>query len=345
MTASVLTGYVIVPLFGVLICLAPLTTRPTVRFGVRVPPEHATDAVILRQRRDYQWRTALVAICATAVVIAVNSRSSGWPSRVILLGEIAVDFGCYWLARRRIAKVKADESWFAGRRQTVVADTSWRTDPQPFPVGWLLPAVAVIAATVVIGVLRYPQLDPRPSAVSAFGVVGAQVYVTGVWAALLLLVHRARPDIDTADPAASLRGYRKALGAFARGALILLAGLDASLLLHGLQLWQVAVLPGGTVLVVLPFVLALVAFLGIAVRAGWERARTASRTGGADRDDDRFWKAGLVYVNRDDPAVLVSARFAFGWTVNLGNRTGWLLVAGFLAVPAGLVIIRFATGS
>jgi len=25
-----------------------------------------------------------------------------------------------------------------------------------------------------------------------------------------------------------------------------------------------------------------------------------------NRDDDRFWKGGLIYVNRDDPAIMAS---------------------------------------
>jgi uncharacterized membrane protein len=63
-----------------------------------------------------------------------------------------------------------------------------------------------------------------------------------------------------------------------------------------------------------------------------------------DWDDDRFWKGGLVYVNRDDPAIMVGSRFGFGWTFNLGNPTAWLVVAGILAAPAGLAVIRAVAG-
>jgi uncharacterized membrane protein len=66
--------------------------------------------------------------------------------------------GCFWVARRKIAAVKNADGWFAGLRQTVVTDTSWRTDPPRFPVRWLIPALAVIAATVAVGALRYPGL-------------------------------------------------------------------------------------------------------------------------------------------------------------------------------------------
>ncbi len=56
MTPAALTGYVLVPLFGALMCAAPTVTRPTLQFGVRVPPAHIGAAVIRRERRAY-YRT------------------------------------------------------------------------------------------------------------------------------------------------------------------------------------------------------------------------------------------------------------------------------------------------
>ena len=39
-----------------------------------------------------------------------------------------------------------------------------------------------------------------------------------------------------------------------------------------------------------------------------------ARRGGTDRDDDRFWKAGLVYLNRSGLAIMVASRLGVGWT-------------------------------
>lgn len=57
-------------------------------------------------------------------------------------------------------------------------------------------------------------------------------------------------------------------------------------------------------------------------------------------DDDRFWKGGLIYLNRDDPSFLVPKRFGVGWTINAGHPAGIaffvgvaLLVVGSLALP------------
>lgn len=354
MSAAVLVGDVMVLLFGGFMCVGPLVTRPSLRFGVRVPPGYAEAPVIRRERRAYQWRSILVAIGALAALIALGGHTSRWPSRVILITEVGADLGCFWWAHHQIAKVKSAEGWFAGRRQTVVADTSWRGEPEAFPARWLLPAVAVIAATVIVGVLRYPHLpayltrgDHRvaTSPASAFAVVVGQLYATGLWTGLLVLVYRSRPDLDTADPAASLRSYRKALGAFGRAGLILLACVDASVLLFALHLWHVLHLSGGAnLLVALPVAAGLAGFLVTVVGAGRAPARTVAGAQATDRDDDRYWKGGIVYANLDDPALLVGARVAFGWTVNLGNPIAWLLVAGFLTLPAGLVIVKVATG-
>jgi uncharacterized membrane protein len=52
-----------------------------------------------------------------------------------------------------------------------------------------------------------------------------------------------------------------------------------------------------------------------------------------DRTDDRNWKAGMFYVNRDDPALLVEKRFGIGYTLNFGHPGSWLLLVGIVVVP------------
>ena len=53
MSAAVLVGDVVVVLFGAFMCVGPLVTRPSLQFGVRVPPGYAKAPVIRRERRAY----------------------------------------------------------------------------------------------------------------------------------------------------------------------------------------------------------------------------------------------------------------------------------------------------
>jgi uncharacterized membrane protein len=344
---------------GALICSLPALSRPTLQFGVRVPRERAGAPVIRRERRAYYWRTAAIAACCTVAAVTVQGYAS-WVPRIILLPELAAGYGCFCIARRKIAAVKNADNWFAGLRQTVVTDTSWRTDPPRFPVRWLMPALIVIAVTVTVGALRYPGLPAHivtgsghrvpKSAVSVL-IVAGQLYFTLVYSGLMLIVHRSRPDIEAADPVASTLRYRRFLGAFTRALLTMAALADASLLLIALRDWQVYRLAdAGRMLPVLPFVAGVLLLAAVAARTGQGGSRLngnvrgVALAAGTDRDDDRFWKGGLLYVNRDDPALVVGARFGFGWALNFGNPVAWLLIAGFVAVWAGLAVIGAAAG-
>jgi uncharacterized membrane protein len=364
MTTGSLSGEVMVSFFAATMCLAPAITRPTVPFGVRVPPERANATVIRDERRAYYGRTAVIGACCIILVVLLRDHGSWWLSRIILLLELAADFGCYLIARNRIAAVKQAERWYAGHRQVVATDTSWRTDPPRFPVRWLIPALAVIAVTVLVGTLRYPDLPARVTAgghlvpksvVSVFAIVAAQIYVTVLWTGLMLIVYRSRPDIEAADAAGSTRRYRRFLAACTRAFLTLLALVDLTLLLAALRNWGVYRLSGvGSALPVLPFAVGLLVLTLVTFRVGQGGSRLPSdgdggRGGygpaaGVDRDDDRFWKAGLIYVNRDDPAILVGARFGVGWTFNLANPMAWLIIAGIVATPAGLAALAAAAG-
>lgn len=364
MTPSALAGDVVVAVFGVLMCTVPAVTRRTVPFGVRVPPAHADAPVIRRERRAYFWRSAAVAVCCTALAFSLPGSGPGLLSRVVLLLEIAANVICFRLARGKIIEAKTTEGWFTGLRPSVVADTSWRTQPQRFPVRWLIPAASVIAATIVIGIVRYPHLPaylenglvalggrrvPR-SPVSAFALVISQLYVTCIGTGLMALVYRSRPDIDAADPTATLPRYRRLLDAYTRAVLTMLALIDLTFLLAALQLWQLYHLRGASAaLAVVPALAGLLILVTVAIRAGRNRIRPtgSGQPAGpvaAGPDDDRFWRVGLLYINRADPAVVVPDRVGVGWTLNLGNPVAWLIIGGIVAAVAGLAVIGVAAG-
>jgi uncharacterized membrane protein len=181
--------------------------------------------------------------------------------------------------------------------------------------------------------------------------VAGQLYFTAVYSGLMLIVYRSRPDIDAADPAASTLRYRRFLAVITRALLTLVTLIDTTLLLVALPDWQVYRLSGiGRALPVLPFAVGVLLLGAVAARAGQGGSRLNSNVrglvlaAGTDRDDDRFWKAGLLYVNRDDPAIVVGARFGVGWILNFGNPVAWLLIAGTFAAWAGLAVLGAAAG-
>ena len=55
-----------------------------------------------------------------------------------------------------------------------------------------------------------------------------------------------------------------------------------------------------------------------------------------DRTEDRFWKLGVFYFNRNDPSVMVERRFGIGYTVNFARPVAWVIA--LLPVLALIVI-------
>ncbi|MET4563134.1 putative membrane protein [Lysinibacillus parviboronicapiens] len=53
--------------------------------------------------------------------------------------------------------------------------------------------------------------------------------------------------------------------------------------------------------------------------------------------DDRYWKWGIFYINKDDSALLIQKKFGVGWTVNFGNK--WSVVVVLLILLPILLII------
>jgi uncharacterized membrane protein len=100
MSAARLFAEVTVPFFAVMLCLAPAVTRPTVPFGVRVPPERARATVIRHERHAYYWRTAVIGACCIVAAVLLQDYGSWWLTRIILLLEVAGDLGCFSIARK-----------------------------------------------------------------------------------------------------------------------------------------------------------------------------------------------------------------------------------------------------
>jgi uncharacterized membrane protein len=239
-----------------------------------------------------------------------------------------------------------------------VADTSLRTDPERYPWPWGVPAILLTAGTVVAAVVEYPRMPPElpthfgasgpdryaaKSVASAFGPVLAQVAVTLLLLGLAAAALHGRARLDAEDPRAATR-HRRFVAATARALLVLAACTSVTFLVSSLSAWHVIGLSGSalTAFAVLPLLLGVAVLLVVVVRTreggGLRLAGTAAGgTKAVNRDDDRNYRWGLFYFNRDDPSLLVPKRFGIGWTLNLARPGTWLIfgvVVVMAVIPA-----------
>lgn len=72
---------------------------------------------------------------------------------------------------------------------------------------------------------------------------------------------------------------------------------------------------------------------GSRLAASTETSRRTSDVPTGDRTDDRHWKLGVVYFNRDDAAVIIEKRFGLGYTLNFARLAAWIIVSFLLIGP------------
>lgn len=352
MTTQALLALVVVALTTATFWAMPALGRPTLPFGVRVPSRHVTEPAIVRARRRYARGVVLLGVltCAAVVVASLGFRREPRLD-VVLVAVIAVCCALGYHAHRSVAAAKRTGDWYAGTRQAVTADTSLRTDPVRPQWILLAPAVAILLITAGIGASFYSALPatlPTPNGVTvdaarrsettfgfAFATVTAQLLIILTIMVVAIALPRARPELDAERPAGSAAQYRTYLRGIVRLLLVSAGCANATLLVTSLQVWEI--LPP-TALVTLagyaPLAAVLVAWAIFAIRAGdaGHRLPTADgeteNSGYVQRDDDRYWyAAGMIYLNRRDPAVLVHRRTGGFWTLNLGNPISWAILA------------------
>ncbi|MGI5147900.1 DUF1648 domain-containing protein [Plantactinospora sp. CA-294935] len=351
--------------------MMPSVQRPTLPFGVRVPAQRAGDAAIAGQIRTFRSRVAasglvgLLAGVALTLAVAGNGDDDtvalvGLAPMVALMLLVAL---FYLRARRAIQRVKAEDGWYTGVTQRITVDTSLRTGPERLPWPWMLPALLVPLVTLAAGIAAYPEMPDRvPTRTNGSTVVAWQAkspWVVGVpvaielattvlLIALLAWSYRSRADLEPSAPKRSASQHRLFLRRISRALLVLATCGNLTILCAVLPMWQGrAPGPLATVAMLLSALLGTVYVIVVAVRAGQGGSRIATvpappaeRPDAAHPDDDRHWRlAGLCYVNRDDPAILVQKRIGVGWTLNFGNpRSLLLLVAVLAALLAGVLV-------
>jgi uncharacterized membrane protein len=359
MTVAIVLSSALSALVLVLAMVLPSISSPTVPFGVRVPAQRAADPTVLRQTRIYRWRVLVSGIAAAGVgvlIYAVTGDTLLLPLSVLVL--VGVWYGCFFLAHHEVQAAKAAGGWYEGLRQGIAVDTGLRTDPPRFPWLWLAPALIVTVATVVIGVLRYPSMPSvlavhygakgvpnrlaAKSVGTAFSLVFVQLGVTALLVGIAAAIFfRSRADIDPARPVGSARWHRRYMSLGAKALLGLAAMIDLGMLGSSLLTWTGTVTSWAPLVVVVPILAGVVMAVVVLARNNRQRDGGEEDTGLTHRDDDKYWRGGLFYINREDHALLVPRRFGLGWTLNFGNPRVAMLFAGVVALIGLLIILRF----
>lgn len=360
-TIETLVMFLDIALIGTFVLIYPKIMRRGLLFGVYVgEARSASDAA---REITRAWYRGIVASIAGALIVAgalLAARAHPLASVVPSLVLAAAFFALYLRAYRRALALAAPDG-------ASVAAAPLAVSPAPsLALPWTALAVGVLCGVFVVGytLAHYDALPDRvpthfgpsgaPDAWSPKGF--ASVMIMPIMSLLMgvvlggaaLLTARAKRAVRLDDGGRSLAAqnrFRSAMTNFlATIGLLAIAMLTTiSISSVDVALGRRAGIPGWTLLLAGALVLyATIGAVWLAVRYGQGGSRLEGPAADAALTDgladNRLWRLGLFYVNRDDPSWLVEHRFGFGYTLNFGNAKAVTALAAFLAALLALTV-------
>jgi len=320
----------------------PRLTRPDLYFAVTVAAEFRDSTagrLILRQYRRELVRASAVTLALLGTLVLTPAFRI---APLALLLQLGAYFTVYYRARRLVLPNAV--------APTTIREARIGTPARQIPGGWMTASgpLALLFACAGYLAAHWQQIParlvlhfgangaPNRWAARSIGTAFLPIFIaTVILLALTFLLygmaHWLRPIYAGGFQGEHESRFRRA----------------ASIVLLVMEYWIAALFSYLAIRPLLPaslerppvaiaMVAGLIAIAGSAVlmwlgQAGsrmpsQQRSGTASAGPVGDRTEDRFWKLGVFYFNRDDPAVMVERRFGIGYTVNFAHPIAWIII-------------------
>jgi uncharacterized membrane protein len=348
-----------------LVLLACFMFTPVLRgedafFGVRVSPETYRGEGRRILRRYWFWLVmTFIEVEAIGLVISFYKGRSEFAqvaSRLLILPLATLLYAIFYRQAKKLELVEEGQRFASSLKTRRLADYTNLA---------LEVAVALLTvAPILLLVYYYPQLPERipthwnwqgepdawarKSYYSVFSVAAVMVYMQG----LLLFVKHGLLGVKMTLPAEHTEKYLRLkeesllvtvrLMDWMRLLLcVLLGGLTSNIALRAIEhlrplsrLVMVAVWTSG-LLTAAAVVFVIYRFYTVDRRLKAEVGRVYVQR---QKDAAHWYLGGLVYFNREDPAVWVEKLVGWGYTFNLGNKWVYLYAAVMAGVPLLLML-------
>ncbi|MGC9248309.1 DUF1648 domain-containing protein [Listeria ivanovii] len=345
--------------------ITPFIIRKSECFGVNVGERANRKAELKQLKKQYVGQvvlwTSLVAIIGIALLQGFNTSEDVQAGIFIssMFGQLIVSFVIYYRFHQTTLQWKKEKimSGEISTNSIIMVDTSFHRRKMVISYTWFIVPLLLFIITLAITVVFYPQapmafpthfdmqgnvtstMAKSPRAALLFPML--QLAMIGLFMFINFVIARSKQQVENENPSDSLKRNMLFRQISSKVMLIMCTILMIDFLV--MQAVILLALPGELIMITMIISIALimlgVVLLAIKVGQGGSRLKFSSEPDGvskAIRDDEAFWKAGIFYFNRNDPALFVEKRFGIGWTINAARPVAWL---SFLFIIAVIVLI------
>ena len=336
----------------------PALTRPDLYFAVTVPPGLRHSAAGMAILRRYRGELVAVSLLALVALAACSLGPAPAFTPLLLLVQLAGSFFVFYRAR---ARVRPHGVVSASMREAEPEDRSRTLPGGSLAASGPFLLVAACAAYLKVNWQQIPTRFPIHWGLSGMPDAWATRSLINVYRPLLVMSAALIPlTLLLYGMSHWVRPIRRSgidggpESRFQRTASIAVLAVEYLIALQAAWIALQPLLPdfrvagaAGMLTLLLPL-LVVIALVFALARLGQGGSRQSARAqprqtsteAVGDRTDDRYWLLGVIYFNRDDPAILIEKRFGVGYTLNFARPMSWSIVLLVLLLPAVLALLR-----
>lgn len=343
-------------LIAVIDIFYPFYARKHLQFGISVPEPYVNEAVFSKARKTYSL-IALIIHCAIIIVFLLFSLKLSADSIVVLFLILMVvmalaSFTLYSIFHLRTKRLIIEKNWF--EKVTIVHVTRFdsRLSEKVFSPFLFILSMVITVAIIVITLARYETipdiiathwgLDGEPDAWTE------KSYITVIMLPVILLilqlvnlaiayfVSKASVQLTAQSTDQSLE--REVESRRQTQIFLIVTNISLTILLLFLHVSTTLVKITNVLYFIALFIgyLIVVTITMFVYAAKVYKKKEQFLTIESDESittDDEFWKWGLFYVNKNDPAILVEKRVGIGWTFNFAHPGTYFFLFAVIILP------------
>lgn len=366
----VLTIFLAIILFlTVMQAAIPFLLKKTIVFGVTIPEGHTDDTMLTTYKKTYSAMIFLIGAVGFLVLLFWGLGNQLEEERIVFIGLILqfgillISMALYLYFHVKTMKRKREHKWGGNLKKVRVADLTNRSNSEMLPSFMFALPIPITLGLIGYTATQYgamPDLIPthwgpngQPDAFTdknPFSVI-ALLIILLVMQGMMLMINVSTKKSGMKLNASKRSSSRIQQLSFRKYTswLLFLTSISLTILFGFLQLTTIHGNIGGPFLMMaMPLGFLLIILFTTAVYAfkvgqGGSRVQLEIEeepvSGVTDADDDAHWKAGVFYVNKNDPSIFVEKRFGVGWTMNFGNPLGYLIIIGPLLIILGIALL------
>lgn len=360
MNSILLVVIIILFLANFIHAFIPHWTRKTESFGVSIPEHLYKRTDFKTMRNKYTIVISIINIILFVFMMTmINSLSESMLITAIItysLFIIVIGFVYYLKFHNKMKQIKAAEKWSERKDEILIVDTSFSQERLVYSNKWFLIPFAIVLFTIGYTFYVYDDIPNEvPIHTSASGEVTyeeksvnvmllmpiLQLFFIGMFIFINYIIKRSKQQVNVQNPEISRKQnikFRKRWSLFMIITTILMTLLFSfsqfTFIYPSLRTYDDMV-----IMTVIGFILIGSILLAFISGQGGSRIKIDGKkdTTRIELDEDKHWKLGQFYVNKDDPSIFVEKRFGIGWTNNWAHPISWILVISLIVLP--LVII------